>query len=73
MEPIEFKSTDDKVIITIDKEKVGADFLKKLLNRFRVERLIKKENFDEEIAKLSKEVKQDWWEKNKAKLLEESD
>lgn len=72
MQAIEVKSTDDKVIITIDKREIDIDFLMKLLNKFRVEQLIKKANFDEEILKLSKEIKQDWWKKNKAKFLEES-
>ncbi|MFQ5823330.1 MAG: hypothetical protein ACE5JB_04675 [bacterium] len=65
MQAIEVKSTNDKVIITIDKEAVDIDFLTNLLNKFRVEQLIKKANFDEEIIKLSKEIKQDWWKKNK--------
>lgn len=73
MQAIEVKSTDDKVIITIDKKSVNIDFLSNLLNKFRVEQLIKKANFDEEILKLSREIKQDWWKKNKAEFLEDSD
>ncbi len=72
MEAIEVKSTDDKVIITIDKEAVDIDFLANLLNKFRVEQLIQKANFDEEILKLSKEIKQKWWKRNKNQFLEES-
>ncbi len=73
MQAIEVKSTDDKIIITIDRGAVDIDFLTNLLNKFRVEQLIKKANFDEEILKLSKEIKQDWWQKNKAAFLEESE
>lgn len=70
MQAIEVKSTDDKVIITIDKKAIDIDFLTHLLNKFRVEQLIEKANFDEEILKLSKEIKRDWWKKNKAEFLE---
>ncbi|MCH7677715.1 hypothetical protein IH879_22580 [candidate division KSB1 bacterium] len=70
MQAIEVKSTDDKIIISIDKKSVDIDFLTNLLNKFRVEHLIKKANFDEEILKLSKSIKQDWWKKNKAEFLE---
>ena len=70
MQAIEVKSTDDKIIISIDKKSVDIDFLTNLLNKFRVEQLIKKANFDEEILKLSKSIKQDWWKKNKAEFLE---
>jgi hypothetical protein len=57
MQAIEVKSTNDKVIITIDKKSVDIGFLSNLLNKFRVKHLIKKANFDEEILKLSKEIK----------------
>lgn len=70
MQAIEVKSTDDKIIISIDKKSVDIDFLTNLLNKFRFEHLIKKANFDEEILKLSKSIKQDWWKKNKEEFLE---
>ncbi|MCH9008863.1 hypothetical protein IIA29_12830 [candidate division KSB1 bacterium] len=69
METIKVKSTDDKIIITIDKSAVNIDFLTNLLNKFRVEQLIHKANFDEQILKLSEEIKQGWWGKNKAEFL----
>ena len=73
MENVEILSTDDKIIITINKDAVDVNFLASLFNRLRVEQLIKKADFDEAILKLSKEIKSGWWEKNKKMFLEESD
>lgn len=73
MENVEILSTDDKIIITINKEAVDVNFLASLFNRLRVEQLIKKADFDEALLKLSKEIKSDWWEKNKKAFLEAGD
>lgn len=73
MENLEILSTDDKIIISIKKEAVDLDFLTALFNRLRVEQLIKKADFDEAVLKLSKEIKSEWWQKNKKTFLEEND
>ena len=42
MEVFETKSTKDKLIITIDRSSVDARFLPNLLERLRIEQLVKK-------------------------------
>jgi len=61
----------NKLIITIDKSSVDAVFLANLLDRLRIEQLVKKAEFDESILELSKKIKKNWWAKNKKKFLEE--
>lgn len=73
MEALTIKSTERKVIITIDKSSVDEDFLAGLFDRLTVEQLLKKADFDEDVLKLSDEIKKDWWIKNKNNFIEETD
>ncbi|MCI0495925.1 hypothetical protein L0Z72_13050, partial [candidate division KSB1 bacterium] len=61
MESLTIRSTENKVIITIDKSSVDDDFLDGLFNRLTTEQLLKKADFDEDVLKLSEEIKKDWW------------
>jgi hypothetical protein len=71
MEVFEIETKRNKLIITIDKSSVDAVFLANLLNRLRVEQLIKKAEFDEGVLELSRKIKKNWWAKNKKKYLED--
>jgi hypothetical protein len=73
MESLTIRSTENKVIITIDKSSVDDDFLDGLFNRLTTEQLLKKADFDEDVLKLSDEIKKDWWIKNKNNFIEETD
>lgn len=66
MEAIRLESTNDKFIISIDKNIADKTFLFNLLNRLRIEYLAQKVNFDEQIVDLGEDIKADWWEKNKS-------
>ncbi|MGH7452198.1 MAG: hypothetical protein ACRENG_12690 [bacterium] len=65
MEVFEIKSTKDKLIITIDRSAVDARFLSNFVKRLRVEQLIRKANFDDDILELAEKIKKDWWKKIK--------
>ncbi len=69
MEVFEVESPKNKLIITIDKSSVDAAFLSNILNRLRIEQLIKKAEFDEGILELSRKIKREWWAKNKKKKI----
>lgn len=73
MESLTIRSTENKVIITIDKSSVDDDFLDGLFNRLTTEQLLKKADFDEDVLNLSDEIKKDWWIKNKNNFIEETD
>ena len=70
MEVFEVESKNDKLIITIDKSSVDTAFLSDILKRLRIEQLIIKAEFDEDILELSETIKRDWWAKNKETFLE---
>jgi len=73
MEALTIKSTERKVIITIDKSSVDDDFLAGLFDRLKIEQLLKKADFVEDVLQLSDEIKRDWWKKNKHNFIEETD
>lgn len=66
---INLQSTAENFIISIDKNFMDKVFLMKLLDKIRIEYLARKIAFDESIEDLGENIKQDWWEKNKARLL----
>lgn len=72
METLEIKSTKDKFIITIDRSTVNARVLTNLIKRLRLEQLVQKANFDDDIVELGEQIKKDWWKKNKKRFLEEN-
>jgi len=63
------KTVDNRYLISIDKTFIEQDFLIRLMNRIRIEYLAKVGNFDESIEILGEEIKSNWWEKNKNRLL----
>jgi hypothetical protein len=71
MEVFEIESTKDKLIITIDRTSVDARISTNLLKRLRVEQLVKKADFDNDIIQLAETIKEKWWKKNKRRFLEE--
>lgn len=69
MQTIDLQTTDDKFLISIDKDSVDKEFLLNLIEKIRLESLIRKADFDESIEDLSEEIKADWWKKNKSKFI----
>jgi hypothetical protein len=64
------QTVDNRFLISIDKTFIEQDFLIRLMNRIRIEYLAKKIDFDESIEILGEEIKSNWWEKNKNRLLQ---
>jgi hypothetical protein len=69
MKPIHLETTEDKVLITVDKNSVNPDLVIKLVEHLQMEYLAQKVNFNDDIERLGEEIKSDWWNKNKSKLL----
>ena len=69
MQAIDLQTTDDRFLISIDKKFVDKEFLLNLLEKLRLEYLIRKADFDESIEDLGEEIKGDWWQKNKSKFI----
>ncbi|TAK45309.1 MAG: hypothetical protein EPO28_03860 [Saprospiraceae bacterium] len=69
MDAITFKSTKQQLVITIDKDAVGQDFLLKIQEMLEIERLVQKLDFDESLLGTGEEIVQSWWDKNQDRLL----
>ena len=69
MDAITLKSTKQQLVITIDKEAVGKDYILQILNWLEIERLVQKLHFDEKLLPVGEEIVQSWWDANKDRLL----
>ena len=63
------KTVDDRLLISIDKSYLDKDFLVRIINQIRIEYLAKKVDFNESIENLGEEIKENWWNRNKERLL----
>ncbi len=70
MEAISLESKDDQFLITIDKNSINTEVVVQLINRLRMEYLVEKAAFEDDIEKLGEEIKSEWWSNNKSRLLE---
>ncbi len=60
----------DEAILKFPKQLVASDYVQKFLERLRIEAIVEKSKLTEDMAwKLSEELKKEWWQKNKEKLL----
>lgn len=69
MNGYEVTSLDNKVVVSMDKSLMDKEYVLKILERLRLEYLAKKADFDESVMELSKEIKTDWWQKNRESFL----
>ncbi len=67
---IEISFEKDEAILKFPKQFVSADYVQKFLERLRLEAIVEKSLLTEKKAwELSEQLKQEWWQKNKEKLL----
>lgn len=64
MEAIKIDTTEDKFIITIDKESVDAEFITRIVKLYKINQLASKGNLKKDILKIAEEIDSEWWEKN---------
>ena len=69
MKAINLEANDTAYLLSIDKNAIDKEVLLDLIERIRLEYLIKKADFDESIEELGEEIKAEWWAKNKQRLL----
>jgi len=69
MQALTLQNFEDRFLISIDKSYIDQDFLIRLMNRIRLEYLSKKVDFDESIENIGEEIKANWWDQNKDRLL----
>ena len=69
MQTIDFYTTEDKFVISIDKNSIDKEFLLDLIGKIRLESLVRRADFDESLEELGEEIKTDWWKKNKDRFI----
>lgn len=71
MSAISINNNDDKIFISLDKNTFSESFVTNLLNRLRAEELAKELDIKEGIEDLGDEIKLEWWNRNKYKVINE--
>lgn len=67
---VDIKTQDGNWVITIPKEKIGAPFVLRFLERLEYENTIKNNQMTAEQAEeLSEAIKADWWQANRERIL----
>ncbi|MCB0592623.1 MAG: hypothetical protein H6557_31460 [Lewinellaceae bacterium] len=69
MSAISFQTTNNKFLITIDRDLVDKDIILRLVENLRVEFLAHKVDVGPKVLEIGEDIKQSWWEKNKERLL----
>ena len=69
IQTIELETTKEHYIISVDKNAVNQDTIHDLINRLRLEYLLEKADFQEDINSIGDEIKANWWQKNKEDIL----
>jgi hypothetical protein len=68
---IELLNNSGNFSLQFTKEDFSDEFLKRLLRKFQVEKILGKSKLTESQAwELSEQVKEDWWNENKGWILE---
>jgi hypothetical protein len=63
------ESTDQNILITLDKNMVSIDFLTELMERLRIEYLAEKVDFSEDILEIADKIKEGGWKAIKKQFL----
>jgi len=69
MEAFVVSRTGDKIQVTLDARHFKEGAVTQLLNRLYIEYLAERVNLGEDIEALGEEIKRDWWEQNKERIL----
>ncbi len=69
MEAFEVSRTGNTIQIVFDAQHFKEDAVTRLLNRLYIEYLAERANLGEDIETLGEEIKRDWWQQNKARIL----
>jgi hypothetical protein len=69
MDGLEINSQENKLIISMDKNLFSFQTLNHVVDYLKLEALLNKANFSEEILEVGEQIKKDWWEKNKNTYL----
>lgn len=67
---VEITFEKENAVLKFPKQLVSSAYVQEFLDRLRLETIVEKSQLSEEDAwKLSEEMKEQWWQKNKDKFL----
>lgn len=69
MEAIQFQSSADRYLISIDKSALDQETVLKVLEWLTVENLAQRVSIDNAVIELADEIKTDWWKQNKHRFI----
>lgn len=69
MSAIKLENKEDKFLISIDKGSIDEGVLTRIIDRIRLEQLAQEVGIEDDLEELGREIKAEWWKKNKARLL----
>lgn len=69
VQPVKLETSDSQIIVSIDKDYVDKDDLLTLIDNLHVEHLVRKMDLGEDIEALGREIKSEWWKKNKDRFI----
>ncbi len=69
MRNFSIQSVGNQAVITVDLSFINIESLNRLFERLRVEQLIRKADFSDEVNGIGKEIKHSWWQKNREQYL----
>jgi len=69
MRNFSMQSVGNQVVITVDLSFMNIESLNRLFERLRIEELIQKADFSDEITGIGTEIKQSWWQRNREQYL----
>lgn len=64
------ETSGNDYLIKLDKSSIDRDTLIELIEHIRLEYLVQRADFDEEVEKIGEDIKAEWWEKNKERFIE---
>jgi hypothetical protein len=68
---LEINKEGDVFTIKFTRDDISEDFLRRLLTKFKIEKLLEKSKMTKEQAwQLSEEIKENWWNQNKDWILQ---
>ena len=69
MTGLDIHSDNKKLVLSIDKENFSEEVLLEIMKVARLEYLLEKAGFKDEIVEIGNEIKSVWWKKNKNQYL----
>ncbi len=73
MKVIDFETTADKFVISIDKNAMKKESVMRVIKRLRQEYLAELADIDVSILELGEEIKATWWQKNKSRFIKDDE